>query len=272
MLAAARRQASVDLDAPLGYRLPWPNCRGDAVVKLPVLRSVIRRRLLVNYRVDPAAIRRVLPAPFRPQLVGGSAIAGVCLIHLEHVRPAFLGGLALGLESQNAAHRIAVEWDDADGSARSGVFIVRRDTASAMVHLAGGRLFPGPHHRARFDVEERLDALHLTMSSDDETTIALRGADADALPADSAFPSLGAASAFFEAGSVGYSPARTPGRIEGFCLEAVGWKVVPFHLEFVRASFFEDGMTFPEGTVRFDHALIMRDVESRWRAVPDLPA
>ena len=29
----------------------------------------VERRLLVNYRADPAVVVRLLPAPFRPQLV-----------------------------------------------------------------------------------------------------------------------------------------------------------------------------------------------------------
>ena len=239
-------------------------------MKLPLLRSLIRRRLLVNFRVSRQVIQRLLPAPFRPQLVEGQAIAGVCLIHLEHVRPAFLGNLPFGIHSQNAAHRIAVEWDDAEGALQRGVFITRRDTGSRLVSLAGGRLFPGSHHRARFEVREDERSLELTMASDDGIEIGLRGATADALPAGSCFASLAESSAFFEAGALGYSPARRPGKIEGFRLETPEWKVSPFALEEVHASFYEDATTFPSGSVTFDHALVMRNADSHWRTVPDL--
>lgn len=40
-------------------------------MRLPLIEGEIERRLLVNYRVDPEAMARQLPAPFRPQLVGG---------------------------------------------------------------------------------------------------------------------------------------------------------------------------------------------------------
>ncbi|MGW6196941.1 hypothetical protein ACWF0M_12410 [Kribbella sp. NPDC055110] len=89
----------------------------------------IERRLLVNYRVDSDALARMLPAPFRAQLVEGSPVAGICLIRLGAMRPAGVPRWA-GLRSENAAHRMAVEWDDTDGAPRTGGYIPRRDSDS----------------------------------------------------------------------------------------------------------------------------------------------
>ena len=41
----------------------------------PTMSSVIERRLLVNYRVDPEVATSLLPAPLRPQLVNGWAVS-----------------------------------------------------------------------------------------------------------------------------------------------------------------------------------------------------
>ena len=109
-------------------------------MKLPAVEGLIRRRVLVNYRVDPQVVARLLPEGFRPKLHAGHAIAGICLIRLEEVRPRFLPAWT-GIASENAAHRIAVLWDE-DGETREGVFIPRRDTGSLPNYLAGGRLFP----------------------------------------------------------------------------------------------------------------------------------
>src|SRR4051812_28065039 len=106
-------------------------------MQIPVIRGTIERRILVNYRVDPDVLRTLLPAPFRPKLVRGFGIAGICLIRLKHVRPKFWPA-AIGVQSENAAHRIAVEWDD-NGVLREGVFIPRRDTNSRFNSLLGGR-------------------------------------------------------------------------------------------------------------------------------------
>src|SRR5881396_2782108 len=87
-------------------------------MRIPVIKGMIKRRLLVNFRADPAVVQRILPAPFRPKLHRGHSLVGICLIRLEHIRPAGLPG-ALGLSSENAAPRIAVRW--VDGSAVRGV-------------------------------------------------------------------------------------------------------------------------------------------------------
>lgn len=109
------------------------------MMKLPVIRGLIDRRILVNYRVDPPILQRLLPAPLRPKCVNGAGVAGICLIRLKRVRPRGWPG-AIGLGSENAAHRIAVEWDDERGVTRSGVYIPRRDSSSRLNELVGGRI------------------------------------------------------------------------------------------------------------------------------------
>ncbi len=110
-------------------------------MRIPVLKGTIKRRFLINYRVEPETMQRLLPTPFRPKLQQDFAIAGICLIRLEQIRPAGLPA-ALGRTSENAAHRVAVEWTAAAGETREGVFIPRRDTDSRLNSWAGGRIFP----------------------------------------------------------------------------------------------------------------------------------
>src|SRR4051794_8316172 len=104
-------------------------------MKIPVIRGVIDRRILVNYHVDPKVLAPLLPPPFRPKVVQGVGMVGICLIRLKKVRPTFLPSW-LGIASENAAHRTAGEWDD--GTAREGVYVRRRDTSSRLNALAGG--------------------------------------------------------------------------------------------------------------------------------------
>ena len=56
--------------------------------------------------MEPGALAAMLPAPFRPALVQGYGLAGICLIRLGGVRPASFPG-SFGLTSENAAHRVA---------------------------------------------------------------------------------------------------------------------------------------------------------------------
>jgi hypothetical protein len=240
-------------------------------MKLPTIRGVIDRRILVNFRIEPGILGALLPAPFRPKLIRGVGLVGVCLIRLKHVRPGFLPSW-LGVSSENAAHRAAVEWDDG-GVAREGVYIWRRDTNSRLNALAGGRLFPGFHHHARFRVEESSDRYAVSLHSDDGVAgIAVRARRADRLPASSVFRSLGEASEFFRAGCVGYSGTPDSARFQGLELCCRDWDVEPLAAEEVRSSFFGDGSLFPEGAVEFDSALLMRGIWHEWHGRPDLRA
>src|SRR5579859_459630 len=122
-------------------------------MRLPMIRGLIERRILVNYRVDPEVLSGIVPAPFRPLTIRGHGIAGICLIRLKQIRPGFLPGF-MGTTSENAAHRIAIEWDE-NSRRREGVYVPRRDTSSRLNTLIGGRIFPGVHHHADFEIDER---------------------------------------------------------------------------------------------------------------------
>jgi uncharacterized protein DUF2071 len=226
---------------------------------------VIGRRLLVNFRVKPEVVQRQLPAPFRPKLYDGHAVAGICLIRLEDIRPKRFPQM-LGLSSENAAHRIAVVWDDDTGS-HEGVYIPRRDTGSLMNHLAGGRLFPGEHHRASFRVEDDAERISLEMrSADGQVHVEVSGRTATALPPASIFGTVAAASAFFEPGSLGYSATASGDRLDGVVLKTHTWRVAPLAIDRVFSSYFANESMFPAGTIAFDCALIMRNVAHEWQA------
>jgi hypothetical protein len=232
-------------------------------MKPPVMSGMIERRLLVNYRVDPEVTARLLPAPLRPQLVASSAVAGICLIRLGQLRPRGLPAW-MGLRSENAAHRVAVEWDTPDG-VKSGVYIPRRDTGALTNAVVGGRLFPGEHHRARFEVDEYDSRLDVAFESrDGEVRVDVRAELTDSLEGSYLFGDLEAASQFFRTGSLGYSPRQLGTHLDGLELETPAWSVEPVKLLEARSSFFEDPLRFPPGSAKLDCALAMRNVAARW--------
>lgn len=238
-------------------------------MRLPAISGIIDRRILANYRVDPACMAAVLPPPFRPQIINGFAIGGICLIRLKQMRPKFLPW-AWGISSENAAHRIAVEWE-AEGEKMHGVYIPRRDTDSRLTALAGGRIFPGIHHHARFTVVETNAHYSVQMQSDDgTTTVHVSGRVASTIPPASVFDSLHAASEFFAQGSLGYSHTGINGKFDGLELHCQNWHVEPLDVDAIQSSFFENAMRFPAGTVEFDCALLMRNIVHEWHGRPDL--
>ena len=238
-------------------------------MNLPTVKGVIARRILANYRADATVVAAQLPAPFRPKLHGGHAIVGICLIRLEKVRPTF-SPWPCGMHSENAAHRIAVEWSE-DGAVREGVFIPRRDTDSRFNLWSGGRVFPGEQHLAQFEIRESATESDVQMRScDGEVRLRVAGNRAATLPPTSIFNSLDEASAFFERGCLGYSARCDSDQLDGMRLETSNWQVQALTVSQIRSSVFDDTKKFPIGSITFDHALLMRGIEHQWHAAQNL--
>jgi len=175
-------------------------------MKIPVIKGIIDRRILINYQVEEQVLRDYLPKPFQPKLVKGKGIAGICLIRLKEIRPKGLPR-QFGISSENGAHRIAVEWEE-NGVMREGVYIPRRDTSSKLNALAGGTIFPGVHHFAKFTVKESNSTYEVSFTSRDDTSLSIKAKETEDWNDESVFDDLSCVSSFFEKGAVGYSPDK----------------------------------------------------------------
>jgi len=229
-------------------------------MKIPTIKGVIDRRMLVNFTIDADVAKKVIPSPFTPKIIDGKAIGGICLIRLKQVRPKGLPAF-IGFGSENGAHRFAVEWME-NGALKEGVYVPRRDTSSGFNTLAGGRVFPGRHYRAKFDVNEDEGNYHIAFESSDGTTISVDARLADQLSPGSIFKDLDTASSFFKAGSTGFSPNGS--KYEGLYLNTYNWEVQALEVSQVHSSYFENEKVFPKGTVHFDNALLMTNINHEW--------
>jgi hypothetical protein len=220
---------------------------------------------LINFTADPKDVKKILPSPFRPKLYKDKAIVGICLIRLKDLKPKGLPDF-VGVCSENGAHRIAIEWDE-DGQIKQGVFIPRRDTSIRLNTILGGKLFPGKHHLAKFNVIESNQNYHIDFTSSDDTYISIDAKEAKEFDKNSIFKTLEDVSNFFENGAVGYSPNGK--KFDGLKLETYNWKVKPLEVGNVKSSFFENELIFPKGSIKFDNALLMTNVEHEWHSVAD---
>jgi len=230
------------------------------------LQGIIDRRILVNFTVDPDIIRRILPEPFTPKIYEGKAIAGICLIRLKGIRPKGFPDL-ISISSENAAHRIAVEWME-NGERKEGVYIPRRDSSSLINSLAGGRIFPGKHVHSKFNVKETNGHYHISFNSPDNTGISIDADATEQFNADSIFKTLENASAFFEKGAIGYTPGGN--KAEGLRLTIYEWKVSALKVNEVSSTFFENENIFPKGSVVFDDALLMTQINHEWNYIGEI--
>ena len=229
------------------------------------LRGQIRRRLLVSYRVDPVTAQGLLPDMFRPQIIDGSAVGGVCLIGLQSARPGWLRP-PIGFSTENVAHRIAVEWDQ-NGETRTGVYIIERHSSTLGPVLAGGRLFPGVQKRARFHLDETESRFRVNMVAPGthvSVDVQLGGPWTSTL-----FPTIEDVSSFYQQGAVGWSPRRDDAGVEPLQLTSPKWDIEQGQIFSLRSSYFD---ALPEGTATFDSVVVMRDVPAFWsipQAQPD---
>ncbi len=237
-------------------------------MNIPTITGIIDRRILINFQVEAEVLDRYLPAPFRPKLVHGKGIAGICLIRLKQVRPIWLP-LKWGLASENGAHRIAVEWTE-KGQFKEGVYIPRRDTSSRLSVWAGGRIFPGVHHHAHFSVDEHDQTYHVAFQSQDQASLMIRAHETEQWNEQSVFDTVACASDFLAKGSIGYSPDHSAQAFEGLKLRTYTWKVQTLAVTELRSSFFENKAIFPEGSIQFDNALLMKNIEHEWRSLEGL--
>ena len=197
----------------LGSRDGWPVFRWWRAMKIPVVRGVIDRRILVNYHVDPSVLAPLLPAPFRPKITHGVGMVGICLIRLKKVRPTVLPSW-LGISSENAAHRTAVEWDDNGTFVKGSMSGGATPTPGSTRWLAVGSsqaftTTPSSSSRSRrIALKSRFAAM---TASPHVGTRSSGGPIAGVL----GVPLARRSSAFFQAGSLGYSATPDPSRFQG---------------------------------------------------------
>lgn len=229
-------------------------------MKIPTIHGYIERRILINFTADPSVIEKILPFPFKPKLYQNKAIVGICLIRLKNIKPKGLPNF-IGVNSENGAHRIAVEWEE-NGEIKSGVYIPRRDTNSKFNTIVGGRIFPGKHYFAKFNTKEENGKYQIAFKSSDNTEICIDANTTSSFNTNSIFGNLKNASDFFEMGDVGYSPNKN--KFDGLKLKAYKWEVAPLNVSHITSSFFENETIFPKGSVEFDNALLMTNIEHEW--------
>jgi hypothetical protein len=211
-----------------------------------------------------------LPAPFNPRLYKGVGVGGICMIRFLGLRPRFTPS-QFGIDSENAAHRIAVEWD-LNGEKFEGVYIPKRNTSSRFNYLAGGRVFPGIFQMSRFHVLERNDMyqVKITEQSENEPMVFFDGEVSPHLLGNSIFPNLETASEFFVKSAVGYSISKDQSHFQGMELRLMEWDIKPMKINQAFVRLFEEDRHFPKGTTVLDSAMLMRNLRHEWHRIPEI--
>jgi len=236
------------------FRPPAADPAGRAV------RGVIRRRLLVNAVVDPDEAATRLPAGLRPHVTDAGTVVGCCLLELEQLRPAWLPA-GVGTAMRAAAHRLSVEWDDADGHTIVGVFVPMRHSDSRLAVALGGRRFPGAHRRADSTIATGDGALRWQVAPHDRAGLGIRVTATTAgggVPTDPA-EIVGRTCLTTDLGlSVDHR-----GQVEGARMTPDHRRATPVTIEALDAAFLRGF-----ATARPAPSYLMRDVGVTWTVAP----
>ena len=223
---------------------------------IKIMKGVIDRRVLVNYRLDPECVSRILPPPFSPRLFDGHALGGICLIRFTDMRPTWLPKI-FGTSSENGTHRFCVEWT-VNGNRYTGIYVKQRFTNSKLHAFGGGKVFPGNLTFSKFTVDETEGSYHVSFTTNDDSVDVLVDEVDATFPADSVFLTIEEASEFFEKDNVGYSPSSDNNKRthQGVKLNTTKWKVSPLNVIKASSSLFSNDSIFPNGCAQIDLSLI----------------
>lgn len=242
-----------------------------------IARGVIDRKVIVQYRVDPDVLALQLPEPYRPRLIRGVGVAGVCVFRVRGFHHRLLPTILQNV-SENIVYRVGVEWTE-DQKLCAGVYTLRQETSSLLKSTLerrtswGTRLF---HAHIRVDDHEGTYRI-AACSRDAQFRLLIQAQLQREFTAHSVFRSAEDAAEFLERqfeASVNPDDSRPTvlgtRHATGLDEYNVGWHVEPLAIQQLVTEFFDDTARFPAGAIQFDCAVVASSVQPAWSSEPGL--
>lgn len=238
----------------------------DLVPKHPLpMRCHFRECYLVNFAVDPDALRRALPQPLEPDLYAGKAWLSIVIADMVSMRPAFLPPCC-GANYTQVVYRAVVR-----AGRERGVFFVRSDADDRFMCLAGNLLTRFRFHPADVRWTRRPDSVSFELASGaDRAGIqsSFRIATGSSrTPPSSAFHQLGDARDFLVDLFQAFSVDALTGSVDRVRIERSPWDVLVVDDEDARYEFMQEGSLFNSTNARLDSVFRMTNVPYHWHTL-----
>ena len=231
--------------------------------------TVWEEAIAVNVRLDPDALRPLVPTVFDLDLHDGHAFVSLTASRLKDFGVGWLPR-ALRMNFYQATYRAHVTYTDFRGRSLRGCYFIRSDTNSRLMSLTANMLPEFRSHRCGtcpMLMARQGDHLVLTVDAADpagqvvlvlDTSRALAG-----MPANSCFPTVAAARAplvdFFDAFS--YDPDTN--EVLFLQIDRGEWDIRILEPVDHYLGFFAAG-PFPPGSAELDSVFYFRNVPYRW--------
>lgn len=226
--------------------------------------TVFRQCVLVNFALDPEALRRVLPRHIEPDIHRGAAWLSIVVGRMDRMRPVGCPRL-FGITYDQVVYRAVVRC----GTER-GVHFLRSDADNRLMCFLGDRMSFFRFHHAR--VAFRTDASHVlhvdvqrTVSgpADIEASYGLGNA-ARMMPATSRFESLAEAQHWLVELFTAFDYNARLDAIDCVRIRRGEWNVAVVVDERGRYDFMQRGPIFDERNAELDSVFFVGDVPYRW--------
>lgn len=167
--AAALLDAWTEIEGALAINPPPVDSEScPSVPWLTLVETEWIEALSFNYRVQPEALARRLPAPLEPETFKDCGWVQVLVSSLREMRPRGLPGPA-GVSFYQVSYRAAVRYRSADGTWRRGGYFLRSETNDPFMRAVGNRLAEFRFHEfGAADIVMVRDGARLTVGIDAE--------------------------------------------------------------------------------------------------------
>ena len=202
----------------------------------------VRARYVVNFRVDPAVARSILPVSWlEPQVINGFAVLSFCPYVLEAVRLAVMPR-ALGIRSICSAYRLAVI-DHSGTEPRAAVWVPARETdARTVANIGPGALRAG-FERVAATITPDPSGTSIDFSRRSGERYFRARLEPARQPEGVLFADTEAFRTFFTAAATSWAPSSVPGWLLQLDLDAGETGYSPLSATAVEASGLPEGAT-----------------------------
>ena len=235
----------------------------DRVPKHPVgMTTVYRTVALLNYSIDPAVLRRLVPEALELDLANCRGYVTVVCADMIRMRPAPLPR-ALGITYDQVVYRVPVRYRD-----EPGLFFLGSDAAQRLMVVAGAVFSMFRVRRSATRITDAGDRVSIDVfgckPGVDMHAFLKFSPDADGLPETSSFNSTGTAVSFLVDRFVALVPDPGDGPMRRVRVRRGSWAVQVASTTDIRSEILDASADFPAGSARLDHALVARHIPYHW--------
>jgi uncharacterized protein YqjF (DUF2071 family) len=237
------------------------------VPKHPIgMRTVFRDCVLVNFAIDPAVMRGLLPAPIEPAIHDGAAYLSIVIARMDRMRPVFVPR-RLGITYDQVVYRVVVRH-----RGEPGVFFLRSDANNRLMCLAGNALTFFRFNHA--DIEYRMDGeiLHVDVRPPPDHCADIRasydlGGTPDTMPRTSRFQNLAQAQRFLVELYTAFGHDPLTGAVSAIGIERGHWDIRVVNDRRAGYRFIDGSARFPAGSARLDSIFYIEQVPYLWHTL-----